>query len=89
MTNIEHKEIKGITLKNLVVTIFSMISIVVSVMGTYFKLQIDISELKTEQQAQSRISEVRLKVLEEQVALLQQQMKEIIISRNEYSRNFK
>ncbi|GAA4905802.1 hypothetical protein [Mucilaginibacter defluvii] len=89
MTNIEHKEIKGITLKNLVVTIFSMISIVVSVMATYFKLQIDISELKTEQQAQSRISEIRLKVLEEQVALLQQQMKEIIISRNEYSRNFK
>ncbi|MCD8740374.1 hypothetical protein LT679_07150 [Mucilaginibacter roseus] len=89
MTNIEHKEIKGITLKNLIVTVFSMISIVVSVMGTYFKLQIDLSELKTEQAAQSRISEVRLKVLEEQVALLQQQMKEIIISKNEYNRNFK
>lgn len=89
MTNIEHKEIKGITLKNLAVTVFSMISIVVSVMGTYFKLQIDLSELKTQQEAQSRISEIRLKVLEEQVALLQQQMKEIIISRNEYSRNFK
>ncbi|MCC8409799.1 hypothetical protein LJ707_12740 [Mucilaginibacter sp. UR6-1] len=54
-----------------------MISIVISVMGTYFKLQNDIRELKTQQDAQSRINEIRLNVLEGQVVLLQEQMKEI------------
>ncbi|MBE9584220.1 hypothetical protein IM792_07150 [Mucilaginibacter sp. JRF] len=50
-------------------------------MGTYFKLQTDITELKSQQEAQSRVNEIRLKVLEEQVALLQEQMKEVTINR--------
>lgn len=77
MTNIEHTEIKGITIKNLIVTICSMISIVISVMGTYFKLQNDIKDLKFQQDAQSRINEIRLNVLEGQVVLLQEQLKDI------------
>lgn len=77
MTNIEHREIKGITLKNLVVTIISMVSIVVSIMGTYFELKTDIQDLTIRQDAQSRINEIRLKVLESQVSVLQKEVAEI------------
>jgi len=77
MTAIEHKELKGITVKNLVVTIISTASIVVSVMTTYFQLKNDIYYLKTQEETQSRINEIRLKVLESNVTVLQQEVEEI------------
>jgi hypothetical protein len=77
MTAIEHKELKGITLKNLIFTIFSTASIVISVMTTYFQLKNDIYEIKTIQSTESRVNEIRLKVLESNVAVLQQEVAEI------------
>jgi hypothetical protein len=77
MTAIEHKELKGITLKNLIVTIVSTTSIVISVMTTYFQLKNDIYEIKTIQSTESRVNEIRLKVLESNVAVLQQEVAEI------------
>jgi hypothetical protein len=77
MTAIEHKELKGITVKNLVVTIVSTASIVASVMTTYFNLKNDITEIKNEQSTETRINNVRLKLLENQVALLQKEVDEI------------
>ncbi len=71
MTAIEHKELKGITVKNLVVTVISTTSIVASVMTTYFNLKTDIRDVKTQQETETRINNIRLKVLESQVALLQ------------------
>lgn len=72
MTTIEHKELKGITVKNLLVTIVSTASIVASVMTTYFQLKDDIHDVKISQETQSRVNDIRLKVLESQVVLLQQ-----------------
>ena len=77
MTAIEHKELKGITLKNLVVTIISTASIVVSVMTTYFQLKNDIHDVKTIQDTQSRVTEIRLKVLENSVSLLQEELSQL------------
>jgi cell division protein FtsL len=77
MTTFEHRELKGITIKNIVVTILSTASIVVSVMTTYFELKGDIRDLKTRQDAQTRVNEIRLKVLEGQVALLQREVEDI------------
>jgi cell division protein FtsL len=77
MTTFEHRELKGITIKNIVVTIVSTASIVVSVMTTYFQLKGEIRDLKVTQDAQSRVNEIRLKVLEGQVALLQREVEEI------------
>lgn len=77
MTTIEHKELKGITLKNLVVTIISTASIVASVMTTYFQLKEEIREVRITQEAQNRVNEIRLKVLEGQVAILQQQVEDL------------
>jgi hypothetical protein len=77
MTAIEHKELKGITVKNLVVTIVSTASIVASVMTTYFGLKNDIREVKTSQETETRINNIRLKILEGQVVLLQKEVDEI------------
>lgn len=77
MTAIEHKELKGITLKNFIWTIISTISIVASVMTTYFNLKSDVNELRDRQEITDRVNEIRLKVLEGQVSVLQQEMQEI------------
>lgn len=76
MTAIEHKELKGITLKNLVVTVASTASIVASVMTTYFGLKNDISAIKNEQNTETRLNNIRLKILESQVSLLQTEVQE-------------
>lgn len=77
MTAIEHKELKGITLRNLIVTIVSTASIVASVMTTYFQLKVDISNIRLNQETQNRVNDIRLKVLENQVTVLQRQVDQI------------
>ncbi|PWK80017.1 hypothetical protein LX99_00478 [Mucilaginibacter oryzae] len=74
MTTFEHQEIRGITIKNMIVTIASTISIVVSVMTVYFQLKGDIQDIRSSQETQTRINEIRLKVIEGQVAILQQEV---------------
>ena len=77
MTAIEHKELKGITLRNLFVTIISMASVVTTVMTSYFQLKNDIHDVKVIQSTESRINEIRLKVLETNVTVLQQEVEEL------------
>ncbi|MBC7399883.1 MAG: hypothetical protein H7289_08050 [Mucilaginibacter sp.] len=77
MTAIEHKELKGITIRNIMVTLFGTASIVISVTTSYVQLKSDINEIRTAQDSQSRLNELRLKVLEGNVAVLQQEVREI------------
>ena len=77
MTAIEHQELKGITDKKKIVTIVSTASIVASVMTTYFNLKNDMNQLRDRQETTDRVNEIRLKVLESQVNILQQQVQEI------------
>ena len=77
MTAIEHTELKGITIKNMVVTVISTASIVVSVMTAYFGLRNDIREIKSTQETETRVNNIRLKMLEGQVTLLQAEITEI------------
>lgn len=77
MTTLEHREIRGITLRNITVTIISTVSIVVSVMASYFQLKGDIKDVRSTQETQNRINEIRLKVLEGEVAILQQEVRDL------------
>lgn len=77
MTAIEHKELKGITVKNIIVTIVSTASIVASVMTSYFNLKGDVAELRSKQETTDRINGIRLKLLESEVSVLQQEVQEI------------
>ena len=52
-------------------------------MTTYFNLKNDINEIKAEQSTETRINNVRLKILENQIALLQKQIDEIKLSKPE------
>jgi hypothetical protein len=80
MTTIEHRELKGITVKNLVVTVMSTASIVASVMTTYFGLKNDIRDIKSSQETEARVNNLRIKMLEEGVSLLQKEVEEIKIA---------
>jgi hypothetical protein len=77
MTAIEHRELKGITIKNMVVTVISTASIVASVMTTYFNLKEDVQRLEIRQETGEKINNIRLKILEGQVAFLQSEVTEI------------
>jgi hypothetical protein len=77
MTTIEHRELRGITVRNLIVTVISTASIVASVVTTYFELKGDILDVKAQQETQWRVNEIRLKVLEGEVALLQTQVEQL------------
>ena len=77
MTTIEHRELRGITIKNLLVTIFSTASIVASVMTSYLQLKSDIHDIKLSQETQNRVYDIRLKVLETQVSVLQHEVDEL------------
>ncbi|MGZ3891177.1 MAG: hypothetical protein ACXVI9_11805 [Mucilaginibacter sp.] len=74
MTTIEHRELKGITVRILIVTIVSTASIVASVMTTYFQLKESVNNIRLNQETQNRVNDVRLKVLENQVTVLQRQV---------------
>jgi hypothetical protein len=71
MTAIEHTELKGITIRNMIVTVISTASIVASVMTTYYGLKNDIMEIKSTQETETRVNNIRIKMLEGQVTLLQ------------------
>ena len=77
MSTIENHQLKGITIKNIVVTIASTASIVASVMTTYFGLKTDMLGIKSAQEAETRINNVRIKILESEVALLQKEVNDI------------
>jgi hypothetical protein len=84
MTAIEHRELKGITARLLVVTIVSTASIVASVMTTYFNLKTSIQEVKASQEIEARVNNIRIKILENQVAILQTEVQEIQNGDKEY-----
>jgi hypothetical protein len=77
MTTIENHQLKGITIKNVIVTIASTASIVVSVMTTYFGLKTDILAIKAAQDTEARVNNLRIKMLESEVVILQKQVNEI------------
>jgi len=77
MTSIENHQLKGITVKNVVVTIASTASIVAYVMTTYFDLKTDIQSIKSAQETETRVNNVRIRILESEVALLQKEINDI------------
>ncbi len=55
----------------MIVTVISTASIVASVMTTYYGLKNDILEIKSSQETETRINNIRLNMLEGQVTVLQ------------------
>lgn len=70
----EHTALRGITIKNMLVTIFCTASIVISVMSTYFSLKSDIKDGQDTQQTKNEVIELRLKIAEAQIVIIQQEI---------------
>ena len=79
MTAIENKELRGITVKNLIITVMSTASIVASVITTYFGLKTEIQNIRASQETETRINNIRIRVLEDNVKLLQGEIDEITL----------
>ncbi|ASU33137.1 hypothetical protein [Mucilaginibacter xinganensis] len=77
MTALEQRQIKGITVKNIVLTVLSTASIVTSVVTTYFGLKSEIQSIKSSGETEVRINNIRIKILEDQTALLQKEINDI------------
>ena len=77
ITTIENHQLKGITIKNVIVTIVSTASIVASVVTTYFGLKADIQTIKSTQETETRVNNVRISLLESEVNLLQKEVDDL------------
>lgn len=77
MTTLENHQIKGITIKNVVVTIISTASIVASVTTAYYNLRAEIQQNRADRETETRLTNLRLTVLENEVSLLQKEVNAI------------
>lgn len=74
MTGFENQTLRGITLKNMIVTVVCTASIVASVVTTYFQLSDQIKEQRFISDTQYKIFELRLKIAETQIQSIKEQM---------------
>jgi trans-aconitate methyltransferase len=77
MSTFEEQPLKNYTIRNLIITVVSTATIVSSVVLTYSQLKDDIRDVKSQQETQNRVTDLRLKLLEDHVNVLQQQIDEL------------
>lgn len=63
---IEHTQLKGLTIKNMIVTIACTASIVITVATAYFGLK-----------SQNDINDLRIRIIEAKVTVLEQELREL------------
>jgi hypothetical protein len=84
---VEHQAIRGITIKNIIVTIVSSVTITASVVGTYSSLRTDNKDIRNimelnnkdiraKAEMDSKMNELRFKIMEEHINIIQQQVDE-------------
>lgn len=73
----EHSQLKGITIKNMIVTVVCTATIVASVLGSYNALKNDLIEQRYSQEEQNKILDIRIRVVEDQQKILSQQIRDL------------
>jgi len=73
----EHNQLRGITIKNMIVTIVCTASIVVSVMTTYFNLKSGQDAIQYTQDKQNIVTDLRLRAIEAQIVVINKQIEEL------------
>lgn len=73
----EHSQLKGITIKNMIVTVVCTASLVITIMGAYNGLKESMTEQRLRQDTQNQLIDLRLKAVEDQQTIIRQQIKEI------------
>lgn len=77
MTPLEQKEIRGLSGKTLIALLICTITIVSSVVGTYFSLQGDIRELRLQREGEEKYADLRIRTIEVKMAAIELQYKEL------------
>lgn len=73
----EHSELKGITIKNMIVTVICTATLVITIMGSYAGLKAEISDVRHDQSEHDKITDLRIRVVEDQQKILSEQIKEL------------
>lgn len=84
----EHTALRGITIKNMILTVVCTATMVASVMTTYFELKesiresntslsVTIAEMKYNEEKQNSLYEIRLKTVEAELQVVQQQVAQL------------
>lgn len=73
----EHSELKGVTLKNMIVTIACTATIVATGVGAYSGIQKSIDNLGYRQDEQNKLIDLRIRTLEDQQKLMNIEIREL------------
>lgn len=73
----EHSQLRGITIKNMIVTVACTATLVISLMTAYSGLKSDNLTTRQMQDEQNKILELRIRIIEDQQKLLSQQIREL------------
>lgn len=77
MTPLEAKEIRGLSIKSIFWLVSCTVTIMLSILTSYFSLKAQIREVQVSKDSDSRYNDLRMKVLEQKVDVLDIQLKEI------------
>lgn len=73
----EHSQLRGITIKNMIVTIVCTATLVSTMMGAYFGIKSDIKDIRDNQNTYNKITDLRLKAVEDRQNLLELQISDL------------
>lgn len=73
----EHSQLRGITIKNMIVTIVCTATLVSAIMTAYFGIKSDMRDIQANQNTYNKITDLRLKAVEDRENLLEFQITEL------------
>lgn len=77
VTQIETKELRGVSLRTLYAIIVATATIVLTVFGSYSSLKGQIKEMQSQKDSDSRYNDLRMKILEQRLDANDIQLKEL------------
>lgn len=73
----EHNQLRGITIKNMIVTIVCTATLVTTILTTYFGLKDDMKDIRDNQNTYNKITDLRLKAIEDRQNFFELQISEM------------
>ena len=75
---IETRELRGVTVKTALIIICCTISMIVTVMGTFYSLKGDITELRTSKDSEAKLNDLKMRVMDQKIDMQGIQIRDLI-----------
>lgn len=75
---IDTKEIRGVSLRNLIAVIACTGTIMLTVLGTYYGLKADITDVKVSKDSDARLNELKMRVMDQRIDAMEIQIRDIV-----------